>query len=113
LTFTFGPQFSAVIDVWYVSEFYYEYFMISECCICTTMVLRNYDLLSERLLLGRIAVLRTYMRSIIIDRVAWSVSLSDTLVSLAKTAAPVQMPFGLRTWLRPRNHVLDGGPDYA
>jgi len=26
-------------------------------------------------------------------------------------AALVEMPFGLRTWVGPRNHVLDGGPD--
>jgi len=32
-------------------------------------------------------------------------------VSSAKTAAPIEMPFGLRTWVGPRNHVLDGGPD--
>jgi len=40
-----------------------------------------------------------------------SVGLSVTLVSLAKTAAPIELPFGLRTWVGPRNHVLDGGPD--
>jgi len=43
--------------------------------------------------------------------IAWSVGLSATLVSLAKTAAPIEMPFGLRTWVGPGNHVLDGGPD--
>jgi len=40
-----------------------------------------------------------------------SVGLSVTLVSPAKTAAPIELPFGLRTWVGPRNHVLDGGPD--
>ena len=40
-----------------------------------------------------------------------SVSLSVALVSPAKTAAPIEMPFRLRTWVGPRNHVLDGGPD--
>jgi len=32
-------------------------------------------------------------------------------VSCAKTAEPIEMPFG--TWARvgPWNHVLDGGPD--
>jgi len=39
--------------------------------------------------------------------VCWSV----TLVSSAKTAAPIELPFGLRTWVGPGNHVLDGGPD--
>jgi len=32
-------------------------------------------------------------------------------VSPAKTARPIEMPFGLRTQMGPRNHVLDGGPD--
>ena len=43
--------------------------------------------------------------------VCWSVSLSVTLVSPAKTAAPIEMPFGLRTWVGPRDHVLDGSSD--
>jgi len=30
----------------------------------------------------------------------------DTLVSPAKTDEPIQMPFGLRTRVGPRNHVL-------
>jgi len=51
------------------------------------------------------------MRPIVIDRVAWSVGLSVTLESPAKTAALIKMPFGLRTWVGPGNHVLDGGPD--
>jgi len=51
------------------------------------------------------------MWSIVTDRVAWSVSRSVTLVSPAKTAGPIEMPFGLRTWVGPRNHVLDWGPD--
>jgi len=36
---------------------------------------------------------------------------SATLVSLAKTAEPIELPFGLRTRVSPRNHVLDGSPD--
>jgi len=46
--------------------------------------------------------------AVVTDRVAWSVGLSVTLVSPAKTAAPIEMPFGLRTRVSPRNHVLDG-----
>ena len=58
-------------------------------------------------------MLRTYMRPIVTDRVAWSVGLSDigrsvTLVSPAKTAEPIEMPFGLRTPVGPGNHILDG-----
>jgi len=43
--------------------------------------------------------------------VCLSVGLSVTLVSPAKTATPIELPFGLRTWVGPGNHVLDGGPD--
>jgi len=30
------------------------------------------------------------------------------VVSPVKTAEPIEMPFRLRTWVGPRNHVLDG-----
>jgi len=40
-----------------------------------------------------------------------SVCLSVTLVIPAKMAASIEMRFGLRTWVGPGNHVLDGGPD--
>jgi len=42
------------------------------------------------------------------DRVAWSVGLSVTVVSPAKTSEPIELPFGLKTRVGPRNHVLDG-----
>jgi len=51
------------------------------------------------------------MWPIITDRVAWSVGWSVALVSLAKTAEPIEMLFELRTRVGPGNHVLDGGPD--
>ena len=51
------------------------------------------------------------MRPILTDRVAWSVGLPVTLVSPAKTAVPIELPFGFWTWVGPGNHVLDGGPD--
>jgi len=55
------------------------------------------------------------MRSIVTNRVALSVGLSVdvsvTLVSPAKTTAPIEMPFRLRTRVGPGKHVLDGGPD--
>ena len=51
------------------------------------------------------------MRPIVTDRVAWSVGLSVTLVSPAKTAEPIEMPFGLWARMSPRNHVLDGSPE--
>jgi len=39
------------------------------------------------------------------------VGLTVTLVFPAKTAEPIEMPFGLRTRVGPGNYVLDGGPD--
>ena len=52
------------------------------------------------------------MRPIATDRVAWSVSLliglSETIVSLAKMAEPIEMLFGMCSRVGPGNHVLDG-----
>ena len=54
------------------------------------------------------------MRSVVIKRVArslgMSVCLSSTIVSSEKkTAEPIEMPFGMLTWVGSRKHVLDGG----
>ena len=49
--------------------------------------------------------------SVVCRSVDLSVCQSVTLVSPAKTAAPIELPFGLRTWVGPVNHVLYGGPD--
>jgi len=35
----------------------------------------------------------------------------QSAVICAKTTEPIKMPFGLRIWMGPRNHVLDVGPD--
>jgi len=48
------------------------------------------------------------MRPIATDGVASSVCLSVTIVSPAKTAEPIEMPFGLWTWVVPWNRVLHG-----
>ena len=40
-----------------------------------------------------------------------SVCRSVTLVSPSKTAAPIELPFGLRTWMGRVNHLLNGDPD--
>jgi len=45
--------------------------------------------------------------SVVCQFVCWSV----TLVSPAKTVELIEMPFGLRTRVGPRNHVLDGSSD--
>ena len=53
------------------------------------------------------------MWSIVTDGVAWSVCRSVcrsvTIVSPAKTAEAIEMPFGLWTRVGPGKHVLDGG----
>jgi len=70
----------------------------------------------DHLLLGRIAVLHVYVDaagrpSSVICRsfVNLSVCPSLTLVSRAKTVELIEMPFGFRTRVGRRNHVLDGG----
>jgi len=50
------------------------------------------------------------MRPIITDWVAWSVCRSVTLVSPAKTAALIELPFGLRTWV---GFITVGLPRYS
>jgi len=40
-----------------------------------------------------------------------SVGLSVTLVSPAKAAELIEMPFGIWTQIGPRKHILDGSPD--
>ena len=80
-------------------------------CIVTAMVL-----------LGCISALAIdvaycYRRgNVVCLSVGLSVSLSLSLaivsiVSPAKTAEPIEVPFGMWTPVGPRNHVLDGGPD--
>ena len=51
------------------------------------------------------------MRPIVTDQVAWSVGRSVTLVSPAKKAEMIKMPFGLWARIGPRNHVLDGSAE--
>jgi len=40
-----------------------------------------------------------------------SVCVLDTLVSAAKMAEPIKMPFEMWAQIGPRNHMLDGGMD--
>jgi len=40
-----------------------------------------------------------------------SVGLFVTIVSPAKTAEQIKMPFGMLSGMDPGNHVLHGGPD--
>jgi len=50
------------------------------------------------------------MRPITPGGIARSVGRSVTLVSPAKMAEPLEMPFVKRTLVGQMNHVLDGGP---
>jgi len=48
----------------------------------------------------------SYMRLIVTDRVAWSVGRSAVaVVSPAKTAEPIEMPFAIWTGVGPRKRV--------
>jgi len=47
------------------------------------------------------------LRPIATGRVAWSFGLSVTTISPAKTAETIDMPFGMWTWVGPRDYVLD------
>jgi len=54
------------------------------------------------------------MHPIATDGVAWSVSLSVCRDrEPCKMAELIKMLFGIWTWVGPRNHVLDEGPDLA
>jgi len=48
------------------------------------------------------------MQTIVTDVVCLSVGRSDMIVSPAKTAEPIEMSFGIRSWVGPRKHLLDG-----
>jgi len=51
-----------------------------------------------------------YVDAVYCYRPSSMVCRSVTLVSPAKTAEPIEMPFGLRTRVGPGNYTLDGGP---
>ena len=68
-----------------------------------------------------IIIIRPHRRTMYVDAAYWyssvvchvcvSVGLSVTIVSPAKTAESIEMPFGLWTRIGPRNRVLDGIQD--
>jgi len=75
---------------------------------CLNAIFGHFDILRLHRSTAYIDAACCYCPSSVVSR---SVCRSVTLVSPAKTAAPIEMPFGLRTQVSPRNHVLDGGPD--
>jgi len=56
----------------------------------------------------RLHLSTTYVDAAYCYRLISVVCQSVTLVSPAKTAEPIEMPFGLWAQTGPRNHVLDG-----
>jgi len=48
------------------------------------------------------------MQPTVTDQVEWSVSLSVTVMSPAKTDKLIKIPFRLWAWVGSKNHVLDG-----
>jgi len=70
-----------------------------------------------RLLSGRIACTECkaaascYRYSVVCMCVCLYACLLDRSVSPAKTAEPIKMPLELCTRVRPKNHILRGGPD--
>jgi len=48
------------------------------------------------------------MQPVVTDGVAWSVGRSVMIVSPAKMAEPIEMPFGVWTQVDPRNHLSNG-----
>jgi len=58
-------------------------------------------------LLGRIAVLH---RCSFLSLMEYH-DLSVMIVSCPKMAQPIEMPFGIWTWVGSRNHVLNGDSD--
>ena len=83
------------------------------CVLCATVLHSDKQFLKMSVGLGLGAVLwlhhsTTYVDAAYSYRPSSVVCRSVTLVSPTKTAAPVELLFGLRTWVGPGNHVLDG-----
>jgi len=68
---------------------------------------------TEIIIIDRIAVLSTQIRSIVTNRIAWFVDLSVYLSvchssRTAKTAEPIEMPFEIWTRVSTKKYVLGG-----
>ena len=84
--------------------------LLEKCGILFTVFCHYSNLLLDRIAhtmyVGAVCCYRP--SSVVCRSVCRSVSYTS---DPAKTAEPIQMPFGLRTRLGSGNHVLDGGPD--
>ena len=78
-------------------------------CICKELPFRGLNKILVALIF-RPNHSSTYVDAAYCYQLSSLVCRSVTLVSPAKTAGPIEMPFGLRTRVGPWNHVLDGGP---
>jgi len=71
---------------------------------------------AEIMFLINVCIIRPHRSTVYVDvaycyRPSSVVCRSVALVSPAKMAELIEMQFGLRKWVGPGNHVLDGGPD--
>jgi len=73
-------------------------------------ICRNYDQKAKWLFFLEHCTVYCYRPSSVV--VYWPVcrSVCHRTVSPAKTAKPIDMLFGMKTGVGPRNHVLDDGP---
>jgi len=105
------PNFSASYKEWNYGTFRRGHSAGRPSRWASAHILVTKDFLSEFnsfliILLRRIAV--RYVDAAYCYRPSSVVCLSVTVVSPAKTAEPIEMPFMLRTRVSPRNHVLHG-----
>ena len=67
--------------------------------------------LSFLLIFIRLHCIRRCSLLLLMEQRGLPVGLSVMIWSPAKTAEPIELLFGLWTWVGQRNHVFDGGPD--
>ena len=70
-----------------------------------TVVFQLSSFVGRRYFIFRSQRSTTQIRPIVTDGVVWSVRLSVTIVSTAKSAEPIEMPFGKWTRVGPRKRV--------
>jgi len=78
-----------------------------QCCNCSSYIVAFFSWLAY----PHRSFVRTYVDAVYCYPPSSVVSQSVTLVSPAKTAKPIEMPFRLWARMGPRNRVLGGGPE--
>jgi len=108
------PEDPRICDtgIWRVTNwfyyFYYYYYYIHHFIAPTLILILQFFALTQTVCRPDIS---PNVLPLIQIQIFLSVCLCVTLVSPAKVAEPIEMLFGLRTWVGPGNRVLDGGPD--